>query len=87
MPSTSVHLPDDLIAALDRAAKRRRVSRNRLIIDACRALLGSGSSVWPEDFFTADRLTSRDRRVLQESFEEWNDAIAAARHSKRKAPF
>lgn len=34
MATTSIHLPKELLAAVDREAARRGISRNRLITDA-----------------------------------------------------
>ncbi len=52
MASTSVHLPDDLVAALDRLAAERGVSRNRLIVESCRRLV-AGRVEWPEGYLAA----------------------------------
>ena len=35
MPNTSVHLPEALLASLDRIAADRGTSRNRLIEESC----------------------------------------------------
>ena len=64
MPSTSVHIPIELLARLDRTAKRRRVSRNRLIVDACRSFVGAGHAEWPEGFFATDHRFARDLKLL-----------------------
>jgi len=48
MPSTSVHFPVELLRRIDRTAKRRRVSRNRLITEACRSVVDAGQSEWPK---------------------------------------
>ena len=86
MPSTSVHLPADLLKRIDRTAKRRRVSRNRLITDACRSIVGSGRDAWPEGFFAADRLEQKDRDLLRSTFDEWLTQIAS-RRSRTRPPF
>ena len=87
MPSTSVHLPEDLIRRLDRAAKRRRVSRNRLIMEACRAIVGEGERDWPEGFFSRDHLSGRERALLHDTFDDWLGGLEEARRSKTRAPF
>ena len=87
MPSTSVHLPDELLRRLDEAAKRRRISRNRLIVDACRSILGEGGADWPEDFFADGRLARGDRELLRSTFDEWLADVRSARRSKRGGPF
>jgi predicted transcriptional regulator len=86
VPSTSVHLPADLLERLDRAAKHRRVSRNRLITEACRSIVGGGRNEWPKGFFAADRLTHKDRELLHSTFDEWLTRTLA-RRSKTRPPF
>ena len=46
--TTTIHLPDELLARLDARAQARGVSRNRLIREAVEASLGLGSS-WPPE--------------------------------------
>ncbi|MCC7541266.1 MAG: ribbon-helix-helix protein, CopG family [Deltaproteobacteria bacterium] len=87
MGSTSVHIPDDLLGRLEQAAKRRRVSRNRLIVEACRVVIGDGASEWPEGFFDETRLAARDRSLLRSTFSRWLGDIAQTRRSKKAAPF
>lgn len=87
MPSTSVHIPEELLRQLDRAAKERHISRNRLIIEACRALLREGLSDWPDDFFAPDRLPERDLALLRSTFDDWSAKLESARRSKKVAPF
>jgi hypothetical protein len=87
MPSTSVHIPEELLTRLDRTAKRRRVSRNRLIVDACRSLVGEGHAEWPEDFFATEHLSARDVKLLRASYDDWSRRIRSARHSKKAPPF
>lgn len=48
--STSVHIPKPLLDALDRRARARRLSRNRLILKAIERELTSGPE-WTEGFF------------------------------------
>jgi hypothetical protein len=82
-----VHLPDDLLDRLERTAKRRRVSRNRLIVEACRSVVGEGRDEWPEDFFAAKGLRPRDLELLRSGFEDWSGGIHTARRSRNAAPF
>jgi metal-responsive CopG/Arc/MetJ family transcriptional regulator len=35
MPSTTVHLPDQLLSRIDQTVKEQKISRNRFIIQAC----------------------------------------------------
>jgi hypothetical protein len=71
---------------IDRAAKHRRVSRNRLITDACRSIVSAGRNAWPKGFFAADRLAHKDRDLLSSTFDTWLTEIAS-RRSKTKPPF
>lgn len=87
MGSTSVHIPDDLLERLDGAAKRRRTSRNRLIVEACRSLVGEGRAEWPAGFFAPDHLSEKDLRLLRSGLGRWLEGIRAARRSKKEAPF
>lgn len=87
MPSSSVHLPESLLKALDRVAKRRGVSRNRLIVEACKAVVGGSDRRWPDDFFANDRLPERDLELLQSTFEEWLGDLRTSRRSKKEPPF
>lgn len=87
MPSTSVHIPDELLNQLDRTAKRRRVSRNRLIVDACRSLVGESHADWPDGFFAHEHLSVRDLKLLRASYDDWSARIRSARRSKTAPPF
>lgn len=49
MPTT-VHLPEDLLSAVDRRARRLKVSRNRLIVRALERELAQDSD-WSPGFF------------------------------------
>jgi hypothetical protein len=48
--ATSVHVPADLLRALDKKARALRVSRNSLIVKAIERDLGIDSG-WPPGFF------------------------------------
>ena len=87
MPSTSVHLPAAVLKALDRVAKQRGVSRNRLITEACRSLVGGGHRAWPERYLEAEDLPARDVALLRSTFGEWTESVTAARRSKKAPPF
>jgi len=39
--STSIHFPEGVLEALDRAARGAGMSRNRLVVEACRSYLAS----------------------------------------------
>ncbi len=87
MPSTSVHLPLDLVATLDALAARRRVSRNRLILEACERLVQQDAGEWPEDFFANDDLSAADLRELRAAGRALESATRRQRHNRRRSPF
>ena len=51
MPSTTVHIPDALLAKIDRIVKEQSISRNRFIIQACEEALKNSAGQWPQGFF------------------------------------
>lgn len=63
------------------------MSRNRVIVEACRALVGEGRATWPPDFFAEDRLSRKDLQLLRSGMKGWLEGIRAARRSKKEAPF
>jgi len=87
MPSTSVHLPHDLVATLDAVATRRRVSRNRLILDACERLVQQDVGEWPEGFFANDDLSAADLRELCAAGRGLEAATRRLRRNRRGSPF
>jgi hypothetical protein len=87
VPSTSVHLPAELLTRLDRVAKRRGISRNRLITEACRSIADAGRTEWPADFFPTERLRAKELELLRSTFEDWLGGIAGSRKSKKASPF
>jgi hypothetical protein len=87
MPSTSVHLPAALLARLDRVAKKRGVSRNRLITEACRSIVDAGRSEWPADFFADKRLSPDDLGLLRSTVDDWMKEVSVSRRSKKDPPF
>ena len=87
MPTTTVHLPPELVKALDSLAARRRESRNRLVVEACQRLVEQDLGEWPAGFFDLPHLTSRDRRELEGAGKELEEIIRATRHNRRQTPF
>ena len=65
MASTTIHLPRDLVASLDALAARRKVSRNRLIAEACERLIRKDQGEWPKDFFLNQDLSPSELRTLR----------------------
>lgn len=84
MPSSSVHFPEGLLDALDRLAEARGVSRNRLVVEACRALIERQARRWPAGFFEA-----RDPAVLAvlRGGDDFLAGVREARVSRAEAPF
>ncbi len=87
MPSTSVHLPHDLVITLDALAVRRRVSRNRLILEACERLIQQDVGEWPEAFFANDDLSAADLRELREAGRALEVATRRLRRNRRGSLF
>ena len=74
MPSTTVHIPDALLAKIDKTVKEQSISRNRFIIKACEEALKNSVGQWPQDFFESD-LSAANLRLLKEGVAEMEDAI------------
>jgi hypothetical protein len=85
MASTSVHFPEALVEELDRIATERGVSRNRLIVEACRRVIRE-RDVWPAGFFTNEHLTPEDLNELEDGADEFTDNILSARQSRTEPP-
>jgi hypothetical protein len=85
MASTSVHFPEALVEELDRIADERGVSRNRLIVEACRRVIRE-RDVWPIGFFTNQHLTPDDLREIEGGAAEFTDDILSARRSRTAPP-
>lgn len=83
MASTSVHLPGDLAHRLEELARRKGISRNRLIVEAVESLLERERGFWTEDFFSNDHLTPAELRELHREESGWIESIRAVRRSKR----
>jgi hypothetical protein len=65
MPSTTVHLPDALLAKIDSIVKEKSISRNRFIIQACEEALKKSAGQWPQDFFEPE-LSPANLKLLKE---------------------
>ena len=85
MPSTSVHLPAELIEKLDRLAAARGTSRNRIIRRACEDLLAAQRGEWPDDLFDSP-LATADLQLLREAGRDMEDAIYASRSNRSGPP-
>lgn len=81
MPSTTIHVPAQLLHEVDAAARRHRISRNRFVIAACEEALRHDQGVWPEGFFDTD-LTPADITLLREAGREMENAIYEGRRNR-----
>lgn len=75
---TSVYIPDDLLALVDRKAKRLRISRNRLIVRALEREVDARG--WSPQFF--DMLREVDA-AAKADFRESMRHVRTRRRSKR----
>ena len=87
MPTTTIHLPSELLRALDAVAARRKASRNRLVVEACRRLVEEDVGEWPVGFLAMTHLSQRDRLELAAAGKEMEQAIRVARRNRRGVPF
>ena len=81
MPSTTIHIPDQLLSKIDQRVKEQGISRNRFIIQACEQALKSIAGQWPEDFFEPD-LSVEDLELLREGVLEMEKAIVKMRKNR-----
>jgi hypothetical protein len=72
---TSVHLPQALLAAVDRRARALKISRNQLVILALERELRNGSE-WSPGFF--ERLADVDARTAKDV----DDLVRAVRRKR-----
>ena len=83
MPSTTVHIPDNLLFKIDEIAKEKGISRNRFIVQACEDALDNVAGQWPEDFFESE-INQQDLRLLRESVLEMEEAIIRTRRNRKR---
>lgn len=86
MPTTTVHLPSELLRALSGVAARRKTSRNRLVVEACRRLVEEDLGEWPVGLLELAHLSPRERRELAAAGTEMERAIRGARRNRRRPP-
>ena len=79
--STTVHLPADLLAAVDREAQGRKLSRNRYIINALERALAT-ETAWSARF--VEELAAAQADGTGATLEDLRGAVAA--HRTRKGP-
>jgi metal-responsive CopG/Arc/MetJ family transcriptional regulator len=87
VPTTTVHLPPELLRALDALAARTHASRNRLVIEACERLVHANRGVWPVGFLEGAHLSAKDRQELAAAGKAMERSIARRRRSRRGNPF
>jgi hypothetical protein len=83
--STSVHFPEALADELDRIARERGVSRNRLIVEACRRVVRERDQ-WPPGYFSNEHLSAEDLALLERSARDFVDPIFSCRRSRAEPP-
>lgn len=85
MASTSVHFPKGLLEELDALAADQGVSRNKVIVEACRHATRSKRQ-WPDRFFEDDHLTPEELAELHCSADSFISSVLAARRNRSLAP-
>ena len=86
MPNTSVHLPQALLASLDRIAAERGASRNRLIVESCQRAVEELSR-WPPELFSNDHLSDAELQQLRQGEQDFRKTVENARQSRSRPPF
>jgi len=81
MPSTTVHIPDNLLSKIDQLVKENEISRNRFIIQACEQALKNRAGQWPEGFFDSE-IDKKDFKLLTKGVQEMEDAIIGRRKNR-----
>ncbi len=81
MPSTTIHVNDELLLKIDKIAKEKGISRNRFIIQACQMALDNNDGKWPENFFKKE-LDENDLKLLRDSVSEMEETIIRFRRNR-----
>lgn len=82
MGSTTVHIPDEILQRVDAIARRRGISRNRVVLASLEAEIARDSGEWPDTFFTAP--PADERNLLAEATGEL-EALTTTRRKNRGA--
>jgi Arc/MetJ-type ribon-helix-helix transcriptional regulator len=85
MPSTTVHIPDELLGEIDKVVRKMGITRNRFVIQACKRAVESAAGQWPKGFFE-QRRDDKDYRLLRDAVEEMESKILSERKSRRGSP-
>jgi len=80
MGTTTVHIPQAILDRIDLIAKRRGVSRNRIVLESLEAEIARDSGAWPEEFF--GRPSEQDLVLLQEATLELENTVQASRRNR-----
>ena len=70
---------------LDQLAKERGVSRNKLIVEACRRVVREREA-WPPEFFSNRHLSSEDMSELDAGSEDFSNGILSSRRNRTAPP-
>ena len=81
MPSTTVHIPDKLLSKMDQIVKKKGISRNRFIVQACEQAMDNDAGQWPKDFFEPG-LGGEKLKLLREGVAEMEEAIINMRRNR-----
>ena len=81
MASATFHIPDDLLGAIDRAARGMGMSRNRFVLQACREALARQAGEWPAGFFDSS-YSNEDEKLLAEATLELERGVLARRMNR-----
>lgn len=84
MPSTTVHIPEAILAKIDAIVAEKGISRNRFIINACEESIKNDAGKWPGDFFE-ERLNDDELSLLAEGAAEMRDVIIEHRRNRKPA--
>jgi len=83
MPSTTVHIPDEILSRIDKVVSDKKISRNRFIIEACEKALDSAAGEWPKGFFDM-QMDHEEFRLLTEAGLELESAIIRLRRNRNR---
>lgn len=83
MPTT-VHIPAGVLQTVDAQARKRKMSRNKYIIEAlvARVAVERADAHWPQSFFD-DMKKWRDDQEHVEAVAELKRSVASSRRSKK----
>jgi len=83
MPTT-VHIPAEVLDQVDAQARKRKLSRNKYIVQALVATIAAERSqkAWPESFFDDMRLWRNDEAHVRAA-NELLDVVKKSRRSKK----